>query len=269
MSLLNGKTVLITGAASGIGASCAKIAAESGATVILADIDDKGGMALSEEINANGCSAEFQHLDVGSEDEWKAVIGNIIDQYEGLDVLVNNAGITLIKPIEATTLEEWHKLSRVNIDSVFLGMKHALPALKKRSLAHVAGGSIVNMSSAVGLVGIPGALGYTMTKAAVRHMSKSAAIEFAEMGYNIRVNSVHPGLIKTPMADSIYEVWAQSRAFGTDDIDQIEKIMTEAHPLGRHGMPEDIAKAVVFLASDDSSYMTGAEMVVDGGFVAK
>ncbi|MES9976187.1 glucose 1-dehydrogenase [Candidatus Thiodiazotropha sp. LNASS1] len=269
MDRLNSKTILITGAASGIGASCARLAAESGASVILADIDDRGGIAVTEEIIANGGIAEFQRLDVSSEEEWKSVVEKIIGQYKGLDVLVNNAGITLIKPIEATTLEEWHKLSRVNVDSVFLGMKHSLPALKERSLSHVAGGSIINMSSAVGLVGIPGALGYTMTKAAVRHMSKSAAIEFAEMGYNIRVNSVHPGLVKTPMADGIYEVWAQSKAFGTDDIAQIEKIMTEAHPLGRHGMPEDIAKAVAFLASDDSSYMTGSELVVDGGFVAK
>ncbi|MES9950604.1 MAG: glucose 1-dehydrogenase [Candidatus Thiodiazotropha sp.] len=269
MGRLNGKTILVTGAASGIGASCARLAAESGATVVLADIDDKGGLSVTEGIIGNGGRAEFRHLDVSSEVEWGSMINKIIETYDGLDVLVNNAGIALIKPIEATTLEEWHNLSRVNIDSVFLGMKHALPALKRRSMSHVAGGSVINMSSAVGLVGIPGALGYAMTKAAVRHMSKSAAIEFAEMGYNIRVNSVHPGLIKTPMADGIYEVWAQSGVFGTDDISQIERIMTEAHPLGRHGMPEDIANAVVFLASDDSSYITGTEMVVDGGFVAK
>ena len=160
-------------------------------------------------------------------------------------------------------------MSRVNIDSVFLGMKHALLAMIERAKCRPAGGSIINMSSAVGIVGIPGALGYTMTKAAIRHMSKSAAIEFAEMGYNIRVNSIHPGLIKPPMAESIYKVWAQSGNFGTQDIDQIERIMVEAHPLGRHGQPDDIAKGVVFLASDDSGYMTGAELVIDGGYIAR
>jgi NAD(P)-dependent dehydrogenase (short-subunit alcohol dehydrogenase family) len=195
MSRVDGKVVLVTGASSGIGASSAKCLAEAGATVILTDKAEKQGAAVAEEIRKKGGSATFLTLDVSSEDNWKSVIDIVIEHYDGLDVLVNNAGITLIKPIEATNLEEWHELSRVNIDGVFLGMKHALPAMIERARQRLAGGSIINMSSAVGIVAVPGALGYSMTKAAIRHMSKSAAIEFAELGYNIRVNSIHPGLI--------------------------------------------------------------------------
>ncbi len=269
MNRVHEKVTLVTGAASGIGASSASLLAEAGATVILADKNEKKGALLTEEIKKQGGNASFLPLDVRSEDGWKSVFEMIIKQYGGLDVLLNNAGITLIKPIEHTSLEEWHELSRVNINSVFLGMKHALPAMVERARGRPAGGSIINMSSAVGIVGIPGALGYTMTKAAIRHMTKSAAIEFAELGYKLRVNSIHPGLIKTPMADSIYKVWAESGSFGTQDIDEIEKIMVDAHPLGRHGQPEDVAKGVVFLASDDSAYMTGAELVIDGGYIAR
>ncbi len=269
MNQLNGKVALVTGASSGIGACSARYLARAGATVILTDKAEKKGVTLAQEITGAGGKAIFLRHDVSSEEDWKSVIEIVIKQFSGLDVLVNNAGITLIKPIEATTLEEWHELSRVNIDSVFLGMKHALPAMIDRAREHTSGGSIINMSSAVGIVGIPGALGYTMTKAAIRHMSKSAAIEFAEMGYNIRVNSIHPGLIKTPMADGIYQAWAQSGSFGTQDLEEIEKIMVEAHPLGRHGQVDDIAKGVVFLASDDSGYMTGTELVIDGGFIAR
>ncbi len=269
MNRVDGKVALVTGASSGIGACSAKYLAQAGATVILADKAETKGKALAEEIKHTGGNATFLTLDVTSESDWQSVINIIIEEYDGLDVLVNNAGITLIKPIEATTLEEWHELSRVNIDGVFLGMKQALPAMTERARRRQAGGSIVNMSSAVGIVAVPGALGYTMTKAAIRHMSKSAAIEFAAMKYNIRVNSIHPGLIKTPMAESIYHAWAESGSFGTRDLDQIEKIMVEAHPLGRHGQPDDIAKGVVFLASDDSGYMTGAELVIDGGYIAK
>jgi NAD(P)-dependent dehydrogenase (short-subunit alcohol dehydrogenase family) len=125
------------------------------------------------------------------------------------------------------------------------------------------------MSSAVGIVGVPGALGYTMTKAAVRHMTKSAALEFADGGYNIRVNSVHPGLIETGMSDDIYNTWAEAGAFGTHDPAEVKQIMVQQHPVGRHGQPADVAKGVLFLASDDSSYMTGSELVIDGGYIAK
>ena len=269
MNRVDGKIVLITGAAKGIGASTARHLADAGATVVLTDIDQAEGETLAHGIRAAAGNALFLNQDVSSEEDWKRTIAEVQARFNGLDVLVNNAGIVLIKSIRDTTLDEWRTLSRVNIDSVFLGMKHALPAMLERAAKRPAGGSIVNLSSAVGIVGVPNALAYTMSKAAIRHMTKSAALEFADSGYNIRVNSVHPGLIKTPMADQIYRAWAEAGAFGTGDVSEIENTMVAMHPLNRHGQPEDIAKGVLFLASDDSAYMTGAELVLDGGFTAK
>ncbi len=269
MSDLAGKHVLVTGAARGIGAACAKLLAKAGAVLVLADIDEVAGADACQQIIDEGGDASFKSLDVSSETSWRSVIDSCIEQHGGLDVLVNNAGIALIKPIEETSLDEWRRLTQVNIDGVFLGMKTSLAAMKKRAMAREAGGSIINLSSAVGIVGVPGAVGYSMTKAAIRHMTKSAALEFAEFGYNIRVNSVHPGLTETPMADGIHKVWADTAAFGTHDLEQTRQTMLSLHPLGRYGQPEDIARGVKFLASGDSSYMTGAELVIDGGYIAR
>jgi len=266
--LLKNKVALVTGAAKGIGASCALYLAKAGASVIVADIDD-GGEQVAKHITSEGGNALFQHLDVSSEASWQKLAEWIMEHFNGLDILVNNAGIALIKPLEATSLEEWQQLTRVNVDGTFLGMKHCLPALRAQRTESGPSASVINLSSAAGIVGVPGAVGYSMSKAAVRHMTKSAAMEFAEMGYNIRVNSVHPGLIETPMADDIYKVWAESAAFGTNDLEETRAIMRDMHPLKRHGLPEDIAKGVVFLASEDSSYMTGSELVIDGGYVAR
>jgi NAD(P)-dependent dehydrogenase (short-subunit alcohol dehydrogenase family) len=243
--------------------------AEAGAKVLLTDIDAEHGVRTATAISERGFPANFIRHDVGSEADWVAAIEYARGYFGDLDILVNNAGVALIQSIQDTTLDQWHRLCRVNIDGPFLGMKHALAAMRNRARQTSAGGSIINMSSAVGIVGIPGALCYTMTKAAVRHMTKSAALEFADGGYNIRVNSVHPGLIKTKMADDIYDTWAAAGAFGTHDRAEIEQIMVQQHPLGRHGRPEDVAKGVLFLASDDSSYMTGSELVIDGGYIAK
>jgi len=269
MSRVDGKIVLITGAASGIGAASAELLATNGAVVVLTDINIDGGRQLAHAICANGAEACFMPHDVSSETSWQRLMDEVRERFAGLDVLINNAGIVLIKPIESTTLEEWHQLSSVNIDGTFLGMKHALPLMRESARAHPHGGSIINMSSVAGIVGVPNALAYTMSKAAIRQMSKSAAMELAGNGDNIRVNSLHPGLIKTPMAEHIYEVWAAAGALGTHDRQQTEALMVQQHPLGRHGQVEDIAKGVLFLASDDSSYMTGAELVIDGGFIAR
>jgi len=269
LNRLNGKTALVTGAARGIGACVAQWLAEAGAEVLLTDVDEEAGAGTAAEIAQRGFPATFVRHDVSSETDWEAAIERAQGQFDGLDVLVNNAGIVLIKSIADTTLLEWHRLCRVNIDGIFLGMKHVLPAMRDRALENPAGGSIINMSSAVGIVGVPNALAYSMTKAAIRHMTKSAAMEFAEAGYNIRVNSVHPGIIKTAMSDEIFDTWATAGAFGTHDRRETEQVMVAQHPIGRHGQPEDIAKGVLFLASDDSSYMTGAELVIDGGYTAK
>ena len=266
---VKGKTILLTGAAKGIGACTARMLAEAGATLILTDIDFVAGESLANEIKRNSNEVIFVRHDVSIEEDWLRVLELVSQRFDGLDVLINNAGIVLIKPIEATSLEEWREISRVNVDSVFLGMKHGVSIMKEKAGNSVDGGSIINLSSVAGMVGVPSALAYTMTKAAIRHMTKSAAIEFAELGYNIRVNSVHPGLIKTEMANQIYQNWAEAGALGTHDVKETENAMVDMHPLGRHGQPEDIAKGILFLASDDSSYMTGSELVIDGGFIAK
>lgn len=266
---VEGKVVLLTGAAKGIGACSARMLADAGAHLVLTDIDSSSGESLANELNRADNEVIFMRHDVSLEDDWIRVVERIDQHFSGLDVLINNAGIALIKPIEQTTLAEWRKISRVNVDGVFLGMKHCLSVMKDRAKSSIAGGAMVNLSSVAGMVGVPSALAYTMSKAAIRHMTKSAAMEFAELGYNIRVNSVHPGLIKTDMADRIYQSWADSGALGTHDVDETEKAMIAMHPLGRHGQPEDIAKGILYLASDDSAYMTGSELVIDGGFIAR
>lgn len=269
MNRLDGKTSLITGAAKGIGAACAEQLAQAGAAVIITDIDEQLGAAKANQINKAGGNAQFHHLDVSSEASWICIMELCKKQYDKLDVLVNNAGIALIKPIQHTTLEEWQILTQVNIDGVFLGMKYSLPLMQRKTDNNFNSASIINMSSAVGIVGVPGALGYSMTKAAIRHMTKSAALEFAEFGFNIRVNSVHPGLTETQMSIDIHQIWAESWAFGTNDLEETRQIMQNLHPLKRYANPEEIAKGVVFLASDDASYMTGTELIIDGGYTAR
>jgi NAD(P)-dependent dehydrogenase (short-subunit alcohol dehydrogenase family) len=187
MNRVDHKTALVTGAARGIGACVANLLAEAGATVLATDVDAEQGARTITAISERGFPATFMRHDVSSEMDWVSVIEHARTRLGGLDILVNNAGLALIKAIQDTTLEEWHRLCRVNIDGVFLGLKHVLPAMRDRAQQHSAGGSIINMSSAVGIVGVPGALGYTMTKAAVRHMTKSAALR------GCRITSTTPG----------------------------------------------------------------------------
>ena len=260
---------MVTGAARGIGACAARTLAEAGAEVLLTDVDEEAGSETTAGIAQRGLPASFMRHDVSAESDWEAAIKRAQQQFGGLDILVNNAGIVLIKSIPDTTLQDWHRLCHVNIDGCFLGMKHALPTMRDRAREGSAGASIINISSAAGIVGVPNALAYTMSKAAIRHMTKSAAMEFADAGYNIRVNSVHPGIINTAMSDEIFDIWATAGAFGTHDRQETEQMMVAQHPLGRHGQPEDIASGILFLASDDSSYMTGAELVIDGGYTAR
>ncbi|MCC7411056.1 MAG: glucose 1-dehydrogenase [Gammaproteobacteria bacterium] len=269
MGRLDGRVAMVTGAAGGIGACAARQLAAEGATVVLTDVDTEGGRQVAAEPCGGAGRMEFVRLDVTREDDWLAVIAQVEREHGGLDVLVNNAGITLIKPIAQTSLAEWRRLTAVNVDSVCLGMKHALPAMTARARSRIEGGSIINMSSVAGIVGVPNCLAYSMTKAAVRHMTKSAALEFADAGYNIRVNSIHPGFTRTPMAESIYRIWAETGAFGTRDLEATRRIFVDLHPLRRQEQPLDVARGVVFLACDESGYMTGAELVIDGGFVTR
>src|ERR1700680_172388 len=241
MRLLD-KVAAITGAARGQGEAEARIFASEGACVIVADVLDELGEAIAARIRASGGVATYRHLDVASEDDWASLIAMARRDHGRLDVLVNNAGIPFRNTLSKTDLTDWDRVIRINLTGPFLGMRASVPLMRESG-----GGSIVNISSATGLIGSPGAA-YSSSKWGLRGLTKSAALEFAQ--WNIRVNSVHPGIIDTPMNRS-------------DPI--IREVMEKATPLQRAGEPEDVAKLVLFLASDESQFITGVEVAIDGG----
>ena len=258
MAKLKDKVALVTGGASGIGAACAQRLAEEGARIVVTDVQDDKGPELVAAITKAGGSARYKHHDVTSEDAWIDVIADIEKSEGRLDVLVNNAGIAVGRPsITMMSLEDWRKQQAVNVEGVFLGIKHSLPLMRKGGR----GGSIINMSSVAGLKGSPLLAGYCATKGAVRLFTKSIALECANFKDGIRVNSVHPGLIETPIWLSIAGM-GQPGANAPPDLDAMSK---DSVPLGVKGVPGDIANGVLWLASDDSRYVTGAELVIDGG----
>ncbi|HEX5366260.1 MAG TPA: glucose 1-dehydrogenase [Acidimicrobiales bacterium] len=249
MARLDGKVALITGAARGQGAVEARRFVEEGARVVVADVLDDEGRAVADSLDGSGA---YTHLDVSSEADWAAAMDTARQAFGGLDVLVNNAGILLIRPLEQTGVDDYMRVVSVNQLGVFLGMRSAAPLLTERG-----GGSIVNISSVDGLVGTPGFTAYVATKFAVRGMTKAAAIELGSRG--IRVNSVHPGGVDTPML--------RLDAGMAEDVDL--DALFKRNPLPRCGRPEDVANLVLFLASDESAYCTGSEFVVDGGLTAQ
>jgi 3(or 17)beta-hydroxysteroid dehydrogenase len=263
MDRVKGKVALITGGAGGIGGATALLLVKEGAKVVITDIDEAGGKQVVEDIGREGGKVIFLKHDVTREQDWKEVIDKTMAEFGRLDVLVNNAGILFHKYIEDTSLEEWRRVMSINLDGVFLGTKHAIGAMKKSG-----GGSIINLSSVAGLVGmVADTLAYATSKGAVRLFTKSIAIQCSKAGHdcNIRVNSVHPGFILTPMLEKVYrkEVERTGRSF-----EEIKKARGERAPIGRMGSPQDIAYGILFLASDESQYMTGAELVIDGGYTA-
>ena len=202
-----------------------------------------------------------------SEEDWTAAIAATVARFGGLDILVNNAGLFLGKGIEEASLDEWHRLCAVNLTGVFLGTKHALPALRERARQSPHGSAIVNLASVAGLVGSQLDPLYSMTKGGVTLFTKSAALEFARKGYRIRVNSIHPGVIETDMGE---QTLSAGRAISAPTMSRRRvNRPVDRHPIGRLGMPDDIAKGIVFLASDDAGFMTGAGLVVDGGITAQ
>lgn len=244
MARLEGKVAIITGSAQGMGASHAKKFIAEGAKVVLTDLNEEKGNAFAAELGEN---AIFVKQNVANEEDWKNVVAKAEEAFGPVNVLVNNAGITMAKKIEDTSVEDYRRIVEINQVSVFLGMKAVLASMKQAG-----GGSIVNVSSMNGLVA--GAIGYTDTKFAVRGMTKSAAMEFAQHG--IRVNSVHPGVIATPMVVQ-------------EDTKAAVEAFAKHIPLGRVAQPEEVSNMVLFLASDDSSYSTGAEFIIDGGMTAR
>lgn len=258
MTNLDGRVALVTGGARGLGAAAARALAEAGAKVVVSDIGDGNETAASID------GAYIKH-DVTSEADWIAAIDFTKKTFGGLDILVNNAGIFFVRPIAMTSLEAFRQMQAVNVDGVFLGLKYGIPAIAERSHKWEGGGSIINISSVAGLVGSAGTVAYNASKGAVRLMTKGAAIECAEQKLNVRVNSVHPGIIDTPMMDGAVSVLA--KVSGNDPAAEKAR-MAKRHPLGRIGKDTDIANAVLFLASDASGFMTGSEIVVDGGMTA-
>jgi 3alpha(or 20beta)-hydroxysteroid dehydrogenase len=251
MGRLAGKVALISGAARGMGHAEAKLFAAEGAKVAVCDVLDDEGKALADEIGAN---ALYQHLDVTSEDEWAAAVAATIRAFGKLDVLVNNAGIAEIAPLAEMTLESYRRVTEVNQTGVFLGMKAVI-----EPMTAAGGGSIVNISSIDGLVGMNDIISYIASKWAVRGMTKAAAMELAPRG--IRVNSIHPGFIHTHMG-------AREGVAPSEVHARLDQYTAKLAPLGRAGQPEDIAKLALFVASDDSAYSTGSEFVADGGLIA-
>src|ERR1700736_6169442 len=267
MNRLDGKVALISGAARGIGAATARLMVEAGAKVAIGDILDERGREKVEASPRAGDTAFYLPLDVTREEDWTAAIAATVARFGGLDILVNNAGLFLGTGIEETSLEEWHRLCAVNLTGVFLGTKHALPALRERARQRPHGSAIVNLASVAGLVGSQNDPLYSLTKGGVTLFTKSTALEFARKGYRIRVNSIHPGVIQTDMGEQTFS--ARARNLGSNDVDAARLIALSTHPIGRLGTPTDIAKGIVFLASDDAGFMTGAGLVVDGGITAQ
>ena len=247
---LDNKVALISGGARGMGAVEAKMFVQEGAKVVIGDVLDEDGKQTEAEINEAGGECVFVHLDVTDETAWQDAVAAAVDRFGKLDILVNNAGIARINNVEDTTSDEWDLVMDINAKGVFLGTKAAIPEIRKAG-----GGSIVNISSIAGLTG-GRTSSYAASTGAVRLLTTSSAIQYA--GEGIRCNSVHPGVIETPMTTPTMLNTQEGR-----------DLNASRHPLGRVGQPEDIAYGVLFLASDESSFMTGSELVIDGGLTAQ
>ena len=250
MSRVAGKVILVTGAGSGIGRATAKLLADEGATVMVSDINQPGGLETVQQI---GGKARFLLQDTAQEIDWKRCIDDIMAREGRLDGLVNNAGIAGPSPstFENETVEQWQKMLSINVQGVFLGCKHGVPAMRTSG-----GGSIVNLSSLAAFLGTPNLSAYGASKGAVRQFTKTVAIDCARKGYKVRCNSVHPGVILTPMGEGIMPN------------DKVRERVRKSIPIGDFGAPQDIAYGILSLISDESRFVTGSELVIDGGMNA-
>ncbi|MDQ2763377.1 MAG: glucose 1-dehydrogenase [Pseudomonadota bacterium] len=255
MGRVDGKIALVTGASVGLGRAAAVMLAREGASVVVTDLRESEGLDVVRQIEKHGGHALFLKHDVAQEEEWQQVISATKERFGKLDVLVNNAGVALPGSVEECTLEQWRLLMSVNLDGVFLGTKHAIAAMKDH------GGSIINLSSIEGLIGDPNLAAYNASKGGVRIFTKSAALHCAKAGYKIRVNSIYPGYIWTPMVEGLVDTSPHPR--------EAREALEALHPLGHLGEPNDIAFGVLYLAADESKFMTGSELVIDGGYTAQ
>lgn len=252
MGRVEGKVVMVTGAASGLGHAQAALLAREGARVVATDVNEAGGAALAAALGAPAC---FLAHDVRDEASWQRAIAETLRRFGRLDALVNNAGVVVLATIEDTTLEQWRAVQAVNADGVFLGCKHAIPALRAAG-----GGSIVNLSSAAALVGTPAFAAYAASKGAVRSLSKTVAVHCSQRGDAIRCNSIHPGGIETPMLQSLGALAANAAPLARE-------LLAKQAP-GCVGRPEDVAQLVLYLVSDASRLVNGAEIAIDAGLTA-
>jgi 3(or 17)beta-hydroxysteroid dehydrogenase len=252
MGRVQDRVALITGGASGIGLAAAQLLVDEGARIILTDRDE---LQATTALEALAQRATFKKLDVTSEDDWLAVTDTVVRDFGRIDILINSAGVSLLKDFEATTLDEWRALMAVNLDGTFLGCKHAVHVMKDRG-----GGAIVNMSSVAGIIGASHLAAYSASKGGVRLLTKSVALHCARKGYNIRCNSVHPSFADTPMLQAMVD--------SARNPEKLASSFAAAAPLGRIAQPIEVARTILFLASDESSFTTGAEFVVDGGLTA-
>ena len=253
MGRLEGKTALVTGAASGIGLQTSIRLAEEGARVMMTDINLEEGLQQAEK---PGTNAAFLKLDITEEEEWISVLDETVKRFDRLDILVNSAGMVLIADVEQITLEDWRKVHAVNLDGTFLGCKHGVRVMKE-----FGAGSIINLSSVSGMIGGFNLAAYNSSKGAVRMLTKSVALHCARAGYGIRCNSIHPTFIETPMLESMIR--------DSPDPEKARQTLVRQVPLRRIGKPDDVANMIVYLASDESTFVTGTEMVIDGGVIAQ
>ena len=253
MGRLEGKTALVTGAASGIGLQTSIRLAEEGARVMMTDINLEKVRQQAEKIDAN---ATFLKLDITEEEEWIPVLDETVKRFDRLDILINSAGMVLIADVEQITLEDWRKVHAVNLDGTFLGCKHGVRVMKEFGV-----GSIINLSSVSGMIGGFNLAAYNSSKGAVRMLTKSVALHCARAGYGIRCNSIHPTFIETPMLESMIR--------DSPDPEKARQTLVRQVPLRRIGKPDDVANMIVYLASDESTFVTGTEMVIDGGVIAQ
>lgn len=262
MNRVQGKVAIVTGGASGIGAACSELLAAEGAKVMITDIDDARGEALAAAIGKTGGTAAYLHQDVSLEDTWPEIVAATEKRFGKVDVMVANAGIGIMVPALEMTLADWRRQNAINLDGVFLSVKHTVPAMRRAG-----GGSIVIMSSVAGLRGSAGLAGYCASKAGVRYFAKAVALECAGAGDKVRINTVHPGIIDTPIWGKL-PVGAINAPRGTNAPLDIQAMSAVGVPMARPGSAKEIAEGVVFLASDSSSYMTGSELVIDGGITS-
>ncbi|NBC38102.1 glucose 1-dehydrogenase [Novosphingobium sp. FSY-8] len=267
MNRLEGRIALVTGGLRGIGLAIATRFVAEGAHVVLTDLDAAGSETVRNVLETLGNRATYIAANVTSEDDWNGIEAHLREHFGALHILVSNAGTDLTGPVESLTLDGWRKIMSINVDGVFLGVRTLVP-LMAESGAKVAGGaSIINVSSIMGIVGYSEVSAYNASKGAVRMFTKGLAVEFAQKRMPIRANSLHPGFVKTPLLNAGFQRWVD-KGFAEKPEDLVAA-MEGATPIGRLAEPEELAGPVAFLASADASYVTGAEMVVDGGWTAQ